>query len=373
MAMLQTKFLALFVWIFPISSSWAVTFDWSGWSRLEAYYQKDHYYGAFAFALNSKLHIRDGISFNFRADLVDFQGDWEKFWKNPDLTKNPYHQRGYVFLYKALKNKAPLPFVFPSQFYLDYQGEFFKIRAGRAPFHFGLGANHSATQNPFSLWLSSPDQISIYMEYDSFYLQPSVFHYFSENHFSALLQAGLSQKNWKASALYEHPFSQKSPRIELYGEYEQALWNVKINSTYSGKNSFSALLEALYRLNSPSPIDLKLKAGWVSMRLHPNYNIGLLTANRRMLKEAADFYQIAQGKLEDILYFSPYAVFYLLEKNLKLEPLFLLAYHKDQFQYEWDLSGQYKIQDSLFFDLTAGALYQKNWSFGLLAQAAVSF
>ena len=362
-----------------VSPSWAVTFDGSGWSRLELYYQNDQkYYGDLAFVLNSKLHIRDSISFNFRFDLIDFEGDWESLWKNPNLTNSLFHQKGYVFFYEDSKNKA-FPFVFPSQFYFDYQSEFFKFRAGRAPYHFGLGANHSAGSDPFSLWLSAPDQISVYMEYNSLYFQPSVFHSFSDekNHFSGLLQAGFSQKDWELSALYEYPFSSDPSWIELYGEYKQALWNVRLSGTYVIENqtSFSVLLESLYQLNKPRLIDVKLKAGWIegSVKLHPNYNIGLLLANRQIFEDSESGYLIAEGRLEDILYLAPHITFYLFEKNLKLEPLFLLAYHKDQIHYEGDFSGRYQFNDNLFFDLRAGALYQEDWSFALLAQAAVSF
>ena len=368
---------------FPLSSG-AVTFDWSGWSRLEAYYQSDQkYYGDLAFVLNSKLSIKDGLSFNSRWDMVNFQGDWEDLWKNPNLMSQPYHQKGYVFFYEGSKSRG-LPFVLPVQFYLDYQSEFFKVRAGRAPYHFGLGANYSASKDPFALWISAPDQISVYMEYSFFYLQPSVFHHFSGNksEFSGLLQAGLSQKDWEIQALYEYPFGLNPAWIELYGEYKKPLWNVRASGTYVLENPtrFSILLESLYRLNKPR-IDFKLKAGCLegNVRLHPNYNVGLLLGNRHIVDEGVEEeaeardYQIAKGQLENILYVAPHISFYLWEKKLKLEPLFLLAYHKEKFHYEGDFLGRYRFNDSLFFDLKAGALYQEDWIFALLAQAAVSF
>ena len=64
------KILFLLLSFLP-SSLWALSFDWSGWTRMNSYYQwKDSYYGSFHFVLNSNLSITDNLRFKTRLDAL---------------------------------------------------------------------------------------------------------------------------------------------------------------------------------------------------------------------------------------------------------------------------------------------------------------
>ena len=247
----------------------AVSLDWSGWTRLEAYYQhEDNYYGNFHFVLKPDLFITDNLSFKARLDLLPFLED-KKWTENLQLLESSYRQTGYVFLYKEKGKKKqsdfPLAFILPSQFYLDYQEEFFKVRLGRAPYHFGLGNTYSATNDPFSHWISLYNQVSLHIEHSLFYLQPSLLHEPSldslKGHFFIALQAGISKEDWGLAGLYRYDF--ENSFIELFGKYKKSSWDLKAASSYlfkSGKN-FSLLLEAKTKWHLQIPISFELKAG----------------------------------------------------------------------------------------------------------------
>ena len=379
-----------FLLLFPFSSSLAVHFDWSGWTRLEAYYQhEDNYYGDFHFVLNPDIFITDNLSLKARMDLLPFfkgKGLMENF----QLLESAYRQTGYVFLYKEKgkkqQSKFPLVFLFPSQFYVDYQEEFFKVRLGRAPYHFGMGVTHSAEENPFGQWISLYNQLSLHVEYSSFYFQPALLHSASldsslEGQFLFAFQAGLQQKNWQISALFQHAFK-KDSFLELFGEYEQVGWDLKASSSYSFKSGehFSLALEGKMKWHIQVPVQLALKAGGVSgdIVFHPNYNLALLFWNRWMEEtESSQYpYQIADGQVQKALYLSPRAVFFFLDGALQVQPLLLLSagLEDKELNYELDLETRYQWDENLFFSLTGGALYSRQkFHLSLLAQTAASF
>ncbi|MCZ0932277.1 MAG: hypothetical protein OXJ52_03885 [Oligoflexia bacterium] len=384
-----------YYFLFLSYSSWAVSFDWSGWARLDSYYQHEgNYYGSFHSVLNSDIFITDSLSFKSRIDLFPFLKE-KSLAENYLLFETAYRQTGFVFLYKEEGKKArselPLVFFLPTQFYVDYQQEFFKVRLGRAPYHFGLGTTYSATNNPFEHWMSLYNQLSVLMEYQSIYIQPALLHggepsadlKLLEGELSALLQAGIQQENWKLSALYRHAFERDS-LIELFGEYKKWNWDIRASSSYVFKPGvhFSLALEGKMKLPSQIPIQLELKTGGVSgdLAFHPNYDMALLFWNRWMSgKElsAGNYpYQIASGQVQKGIYFSPRAVFSFLDETLRIQPLLLLAgsLEDKKLNYEMDLKAEYQLDENLFFSLTAGALYSyEKLYLSLLAQTAASF
>ena len=372
---------------FYFSKAGAVHLSWSGSGRLEAFLKdQEDYYAHFFFAFNPKLHINDSLSFQTRIDILGLDKDspWENLLGNSGLL----HQNGYVFLYQDSTGafKSSFPFMQPSQFYLDYKSEFFKVRIGRAPYHFGLGASYFAENSPFDLWMSVPDQVSVFMIYENFYLQPSLFYKTAtdKNIASALLQGGIEQDNWKAALLYEYKMDKDSRSFaEAYGEYEEKNWSVKSSLSYlfRSENSFALALEALYNISKfKTPISLELKAGALNKeaQFHPQYKLSLFLQNRWMMRKdlsTDESHQMNSAQIQDSVYFSPSFSVSFFEESLKLQPRFLLAYSFEKKQSRYDLyaSGAYKIKENLFFNIQAGAAYEKKWNLSLLAQAAVSF
>ena len=370
---------------FSSSKAEAVYFSWSGSGRLETFFKdQKNYYAHFFFAFNPKLHINDSLSFQTRIDILGLDKDspWENLLGNSGLL----HQNGYVFLYQDSKgsSKSSFPFIQPSQFYLDYKSEFFKVRIGRAPYHFGLGTSYFAENSPFDLWMSVPDQASVFMIYENFYLQPSLFYKTTTDKkiASALLQGGIEQDNWKAALLYEYEMDKNSRSFaEAYGEYEEKSWSLKSSLSYvfRSENSFALALEALYNISKfKTPINLELKAGALNKKaqFHPQYNLSLFLQNRWVKRKRVDeSHQMNSTQIQDSVYFSPSFSMSFFEESLKLQPrvLFVHSFKTKQLRYDLDASGTYKIKENLFFNIQAGVTYQKKWNLGLLAQAAVSF
>ena len=385
------KSLFYFILFLPFHVSWSLSFDWSGWTRLSSYYQwPAGYYGHFHFVLNSDISISDNLSFKSRWDLFPFLKD-KSLAENYLSFETAHRQTGYVFLYKEKGKKSspklPLAFVLPTQFYLDYQEEFFKVRLGRAPYHFGLGTTYSARSNPFDEWMSLYNQLALYMEYEFFYIQPGLIldreGFFSEeNRILAILQAGIQRADWSLSALVQSSFK-KDSFVELFAEYRKSSWDLKASSSYAFKpgTHFSLAFEGAIDLPIPIPTQLELKAGGITgdLAFHPNYDLALLFWNRWMSEgdstEKGYPYQIAKGQAQNGVYFSPRMIFSIPQTDLQIQPLFLLArdFEDKKFSYEMDLIARYKWADNLFFSLTAGALYTKKLSLALSAQTAASF
>ena len=280
-----------------------------------------------------------------------------------------------------------MAFILPTQFYLDYQEEFFKLRLGRAPYHFGLGTTYSARNNPFDEWMSLYNQLNLYMEYEFFYIQPGLIlnkegFFAKEDRILALLQAGLKRPDWSLSALFQSSFK-KDSFVEVFGEYKNSNWDLKASSSYAFKTGthFSLALEGAMDLPLPLATELKIKTGGITGDLvfHPNYDLALLFWNRWMSKENQREkqypYQIAEGQAQNGVYFSPSLLFTIPQMNLQIQPLFLVAgiFEDKKLNYELDLKARYQWAKHLFFSLTAGALYTNKLSLAVSAKTAASF
>ena len=395
-------------------SAGAVSFNWSGWNRFETYYQQSDepsYYGNYHFVLRSQIHLKDGLDFNSRIDLWPYTEAFNSF------SLSSYRQTGFVFLYKefsqALAYQAFPLFLFSlSQLYIDYQSEFFKIRFGQAPYHFGLGTTYSAEENPFQHWISVYKQLAVHIEYSSLYLQPAFLYTMSfseQNTVTAskqekvaeqgpsssqpvresrallgVLQAGLLREDFKVSLLGQYNFREEQYFAEAYGEYRKTNWELRASSSYAftDQTSFALALEGTMDFPTKIPLRLEVKAGAITgdLAFHPNYDLALLFWNR-MIKDSGDRlqksypYQINEGQVQKGLYFSPRLIFSFFNDQLKVKPLFLLAksLEDEKINYELDLEGHYKFNDYMFFSLIGGALYKQKINFALLGQAAVSF
>ena len=364
--------------------AWSLSFDWSGFTRLEGYYQNssDHnYYGDYHFVLQPKIHVVDGLSVIGRLDL-------NSLGETLFSPSEAYRQTGLVLLYAENSKRKELDFkalfFTLSQIYLDYETEFFKIRLGRAPYHFGMGVSYFASQNPFQHWVSVYDQLSVYLEYAPFYLQPSLF-YQKENSALGVLQAGLLKEDWELKALVQYDFKDHS-LAELFGQYKKANWEIKSSVSYVFQEEINMAfaLEASAKIPATIPVRFEIKTGGAfgDFLFHPNYDLALLFGNRYITEQNnlqnsdSAFVQIAQGQVQNSIYLSPRLLFSVLNDNLKIRPLLLLARGLDskKFDYEFDLEGIYQLDESLFFSLKGGLFYtEKEFLFALLAQTAVSF
>lgn len=407
--MVSIRFFSFLLFLFFGLSAWSVSFDWSGWTRVEGYYQNSpnhNYYGNYHFVLNPSIHVMDGLSVTGRLDLSLFGETLFPASLNE-------RQTGFVLTYadsEQKKLKSHQLFLRPSQIYMDYQNEFLKLRLGRAPFHFGLGVTYSASQDPFQHWMSVYNQAALYMEYSRFYFQPALLHHEFNDKAAPLLQAGILNEEWSLEALYQYDFKDNS-FVEFFGKYEKLNWGLKGSALYGFIDNTNMLvaLEAFIQVPFKVPFQVELKAGGAfgDSAFHPNYDLALLFWNRLMNEaptaskkdtgrsvtdesqnpkqtearnvsapaEAKDFLQIASGQIQKGVYFSPRLLFSFLDDHLKIRPLLLLARDLDtkQFNYEFDLEGVYQWGESFFFSLKGGALYTKKLHLALLAQAAVSF
>lgn len=381
--MLLKIFTFIFCFVFPFFT-WSLNLDWSGWSRVEAYYQhvkKQNYYANYHLVLQPKILVVDGLKLTGRLEL---QPLGESLF--PPLEKG--RQTGPVFIYAEDSKKRnlefPSLFLSLSQFYLDYHSEFFKIRLGRAPYHFGMGINHFASTDPFQHWLSVYNQADMYLEYSYFYFQPAILHQQGEGLFG-LARAGLSQEDWQISALYQHSFKDSS-FVEAFGEYQYDNWEVQASASYvlEEENSILLALETRFEFSTKIPVQLEIKSGGAfgQSQFHPNYNVALLFWNRKMNipnspEELPDSnFQIANGQIQNGIYFSSSLIFSCTQEGrLKLKPLLLLAqdWQANTLNYELDIEGMYQWDDSIFVVLKGGVLYDEKPHWALLAQAAVSF
>ena len=390
----------------------AVSFDWSGWTRIEGYYQNSsshNYYGGFHLTAAPEIHITDGLNISLRADLSNEpQGEAYR----QDLGEGISPQGGNLFVYGIDSKKKPLgrdPYflAYISQYYIHWQSDFLKIRLGRAPYHFGMGLDYSAEKNPFHHWMSVYDQAVIYLEYGPFYLQPA-FLYEGKAPLG-LLSAGQTKENWGLEALFRYDFDQEASFVSGFGRYEQKTWELKASGSYlfEGDNNISGLLAGEMEI----PADFSLRAGLETgaalgdMSFHPNHDPALLLWNRFMEapaksqgsypaghvptsaeegtpqpKQAEIYYQphhiTAGGRLSKGAYVSLYARFSFWRESLKIKPSALLArdFSRKKFDYELDLEGIYKIEENLFFKLKGGILFhKKDLHLAVLAQTAISF
>lgn len=375
--MMLIRFLFPFLFLFSFSA-WSLHFDWSGWIRTEAYYQSSKdtdYYGSYHFALSPKIHVMDGLSVNARLDL--------RLIGDSSSSLPFYRQRGLILTSSGASslNEGDWSDLFlnPSQFYIDYGTEFFTVRLGRAPYHFGLGAVYSASESPFQHWMSLYNQLSFYLEYSYFYFQPVFLNEKDTNRL--LAQAGLLYKDWKLEAFYQHDFEEDA-LIQFYGQYEQPSWEVKSSLSYILKeqNNGAVTIEASTELPKSLPFKLEVKAGGAfgDFLFHPNYDLALLFWNH-LITEKTDSnseLKIAEGQIQKGLYFSPRLLFSFFDESLQVRPIALVARSLEEktLHYELDLEALYRLDKNLFFSAIGGALYSNKKShFAFMAKAAVSF
>ena len=393
----------------------AVTVDWSGWSRGEVYYQGDvKFHGTFHLALKPTVQVMDGLSVSARLDAVHRQRADEFFKKSHWLTSDPEPQGGLFLLHSEESLKTDWSPLFQhnvalSQFYITWRGEFARFQLGKAPYHFGLGLTYSADTPALAHWVSHVTWLSIYLKYSRFYLQPAVVVR-EEDRLSPLLTGGITGENWKLEGLYRH---EDVHQVELFGQYERDLWDAKLSLGYGFSGTYlAAALEAgvnLWFLFKPR---LELKAGYASNNFyfHPNYNVGLFLWNYLMSPSSCSVGQapfkrpdrptgvggdgektvhvsdksgktisrlwVADGCINDVIYFAPRLVVSFFEENLKVAPQFVTGWQvsEERFDYELNLGLEYNLEAFLTFRVQGGVFYEeKKANFGFLAQAAVEF
>lgn len=402
-------FFVLFLFSFSCKGK-ALSFDWSGWARVDGYYQNSsshNYYGGFYLTARPEIHIIDGLNINLRADFLQPEEQRAFSSASPGLNS----QQGLLFVYGEDSQHKPLgwkPYFLPyiSQFYISWQEEFFKARLGRAPYHFGMGLDYSATENPFQDWVSVYNQAVVYLQYKPFYLQPALL--FEEDVLWGLMQAGLQKEKWEIEALFRYDFDQKASFVSGFGRYEQETWDIKASAGYlfEGDNNINGVLSAEIDIPADFSLRVGLKAAGAlgSLKLHPNHDPALMLWNRFMTAREQEgtlppghtsndpslkqpslpqaetiFYQpapVAKEGLSKGAYAGLYAQFSFWQDSLKVKPLAVLArdFARKKFDYELDLEGIYKIEENLFFSLKGGFLFhKKDPHLALLAQVSASF
>ena len=383
--MLPKIILFLFLFLsFPVFSA---SVDWSGQARFESYSQFQYTggnYGLYYLALDPTVHVLDGLSLTLRAELREERQ--KGFTKK---TPHYYRQSGSIFFHKNEDTGLRTPDVRVSQVYLDFQSETFKIRIGRAPYHFGMGTTYLATSSPFLHWISSHYQLSFYADIYGIGFQPAVF---VDNNYGVLLsEFSFKQETWQVEALLQYDFSSfindtvkdedKRNLAELYGKYEKENLNVEGSLTYLIKEetSFLASLEGKFRLPFKSFslfAELGLGGTYGEASFHPDFNQALLFANKQILEDKDQTLQASEGVISKTYYLVPRLDFAFLEESFHIRPQVLFATEDGKsFTYELDMEALYAWNETLFFTLQGGVLFQKDLDpeAGVLAQAAVSF
>lgn len=376
----------------------ALTIDWTGFARAEAYFGKSPEktaYGAYHLALKPELQIIDGLRVFGRLDLHPKDANY--FREAPGF----FRSAGGLFLGKSKSAAAGLSdsslFLEVSQFYLSYETEFFRLSIGRAPLDFGLGVTYSAERGPFERWLSLGDQLSLRLEREPFYLQPALVCQRcreGEGAAFALLQGGWKGAAWNLEGFYRHHFggggSGGQPGgAEVFGEYEGAKWDIQSSFSwlFQEEAAWGWAMEGGMEIPIALSPRLEAKAGLASegFSFHPGYDAALLFWNHYFAGgEGAGSGQaqtskifVEEGRISHGAYFAPRLVFSLLkEGSLELSPNAAArqSFQSKKFDYELGLQADWKIESRLFFGLQGGWLFQgKSSFFGLLAKAAAAF
>ncbi len=408
--MMSKKLYFLFVFLFIAQPAWSLTLDWKGFSRTEVYYENSRpiirdktlsktevhygvnpekfYYGNFHLVLKPEIRVIDGLSVFSRLDLHPF---------SPSVySSSNRRQTGVVFLNSIESSKSTeesnLLFLNLSQIYVTYKTEFFKLKLGKAPYHFGLGVTYSAETSPFDHWISTFNQMALYFEYSHFYLQPSVF--LDDGETISINQIGMQGDKWNVEALVQYNLTEEESFIEAFGTYKEGSVDTKLSVSYffaDNEDKDNEELAVVFEGGIDLPIRLsprfELKGGYASewFRIHPNYNVALLLGNRVInLRETKktqlsddDELAIAEGRIHDVAYLSPRISFHFLQDTLKITPIVSLDYKlsDEKLRYELDLQAHYKLEENFSVLIQGGVLrvLEKNYIYGFLAQAAVTF
>ena len=389
--------------LYSIQST-ALTIDWSGFARVDGYYHKDdqsQHYGNTHLVLKPELQAMDGLSVVTRFDLNSFS-------KHSDITKDFLlsnllsEQKGYSFINSKDSGSNSLSSLFfnISQLYIDYKMDFFQLRVGKAPYHFGLGTTYSAETDPLDYWVSSFYQVAVYFEQAQFYLQPAILHLGhlkNSKEFAAILQAGMESDKWKVEFLYHHWLNSsdienstsslkdhtKDSFFEIFGTYKEGFLNNKMSVVYSLKDSDAIAVAYEGELKLPvqlSPV-LRLKTGYVpsSISFHPNYHTALVLWHHVVpgVSGGDSYNAIPAGQLNDVVYFTPNASFNFVDKFLTATPS-ATAFYKlsdKSLHYELDLKATYQIEERFFIQAEGSLLNsgKSKWDYALSARAAVTF
>ena len=401
----------------------AVTIDWSGWSRGEAYYQGDvRFHGTFYLALEPTIQVMDGVTVSARVDATHRKRADEFFKKSRWLVSDPEPQSGLFLLYSEQSPKEEWSLfqhsISLSQFYITWQGEFVRFQLGKAPYHFGMGLTYSDSSPVFANWISHVTWLSLYLEYSRFYFQPAVIVR-EEHRLSPLLTGGISGEKWKVEGLYRH---EKFHQVELFGQYEKDFWDTKLSVSYGfSEEHLAAAVEVGADLWFWFKPRVEFKGGYASKNFffHPNYNVGLFLWNYLMSSSSCSAGKlgslvgdpaeplvvggalgevdsneplvvwgaageadsnsrlwIADGCINDVIYFAPKLEFSFLEGNLKAGPQFVTGWQVSdkRFDYELNLGLEYSLETFLTLRAQGGFFHENEiTNYGFLVQAAVEF
>lgn len=384
---------------YPLSSV-ALTFDWSGFARTEVHYSqsKDQklYFSNIHFILKPKLQVLDGLDVFTRIDLHPYIKDENKLNPFSNLVDSPelYPQIGFTILHSDNSQKSALDSLFLNitQLYIQYKTDFFSLRLGRAPYHFGLGVTYSAETNPLDYWSSTFNQISLYLEHSIFYAQPSLLH--SSQNLAATLQAGLKKDKWTVEALYHYPLnsllkkedsattqetptppidnlSQRDSFVEVFATYNESSFNSKASITYYLKETADIAFAYAGSVKLPiyfSPsLNLNLAYASKNLSFNPNYERFRISNHNQSSS--------LEG-IKDLLYISPSLTFAVLENTLKATPIFSVYRQltEKNMYYELDLQVVYQPKEKLSFFFQGGILKRLDkLHYALSAQAVVAF
>ena len=367
-------------------SSFSASLEYQGQARFELYSQqllfKDSY-GLYYFSLDPTVHILDGLSLKMRWEVRE-----GKESRLSSLSPYYYRQSGSLFYYSGSNFKADLPIVSVPFVYLDFQTETLQIRVGRAPYHFGMGLSYLATKSPFLNWISSHYQVSFKSLVYGITIHPQIF--FDKNMAFLLSEFSYIQDTWVLKALLQYDFTnwidedfeeeKKRSLVEVYGMWENKRHKIKASMSYHFKEEASGLFALETRSQIPLKAfsvfaEFKLGGAYGLSQFHPGFTPALLLWNKQIVKKDPPSLQVSESRLKDTFYFIPKLHLSFLEDQFHILPqvVFALKNQKD-LVYELDLETLYSWNESLFFSIKAGLLFEdKDLEAGVLAQAAVSF
>ena len=360
-----------------VQPSWSLTLDWQGFSRTELYYEASpeaSYYGGIHLVLKPEIQVVDSLSIFSRLDLYPLESSY-------DLENR---QTGFIFL-NSFKDSGEFDKLSPlffnlSQIYLIYRSDYFQMKLGRAPYHFGLGVTYSAETSPFDHWISTFNQLAFYFEYSLFYFEPSL--WLKGKDLLSVNQIGLRLENWDIGALIRYDVLKSQFFLETLGRYKADSLEAHLSFSYLSESNLALIFEGGMDLPIGLVPRLELKTGYISKDffVHPNYDVALLLGNRSMnllpLETASNPLRIDEGRMNDSAYLSPRVTFNFLKNSLKLTPVVTLDYKLSEkiLNYELDLNMHYQLEDNFSVSIQAGMLLAAKKSYyGLLTQAAVTF
>ena len=435
--------------LFAAGAARALSIDWKGHSRLEAYLQlgdtEEKGFIGHELVLRPRLSVLDDLILAGRIQLRSPDSE-TLFRRPPSKAGHAFRSFGIPLFYADKKSGARdlrfsplLPEI--SHIYIDWKTELFQWIAGVAPRHFGLGATYnSREEDPFAHWISAVPQLSFWTEYGPLSVQPVLIE--EDGAFLGLFQAGLHLNAWTIEAFYRY-------NIEIEEHYAEAFiksafgrqWSAALSFSYQGESegrahntagagrahnragagraqkqaagaqaaataspatetartaggeegfALALELEKAFAFSFEPKFQLKAGGSLGGFEFHPAYNSAFLFQNYLAGPSSATSSGTGSSKTGplnfnegaasgDFAYIAPQAEFsFLKDKSLKIRPVITAAYDDDAegkngMFYEADLRLEYKPEASLIFSLTGGALFGKDWDFGLLTQAALVF